>query len=241
MWTPLLEQFHLDADIILRVSLSCVAGFLLGVERERHGRAAGLRTTMLVTLAATIVMLISEFYYVETFNMLGARENSWRPDPTRLAAGALSGMGFLGAGVIVFERANVVRGVTTAATLWLACAIGMSFGAGLHGIGGLCSLVAFAILFWLPRMEALVQDNWYSELLVTMNTEQCSIEKLLEVIQRETSIKVLGIDLRDRPVEHEQRARLHLKYKKGDMETLTLGMTARISALPGVRETHWRN
>ena len=240
MWPHLLDQFHLDADICLRLALACIAGFLLGAERERHGRAAGLRTTLLVTVAACLLMVISEYYYVRTYDFLAAGQNSWRPDPTRLAAGALSGMGFLGAGVIIHERANVVRGVTTAASLWLASAIGLSFGAGMHGIGIICTLLAFVILYWLPRLEALIQDDWYTDFIVTVNTAACPIESLIDAIET-IDVAVVGIDLRSRPIAHEQRARFHLKHKKSELKTLALSMTARINALPGVRETHWRD
>lgn len=87
-------------EILLRIGLTLVAGFILGIERERHGRAAGLRTTLLVSLSACAVMIISDSFYVKSLAIVGS-EPAWHPDPARLAAGALSGMGFLGAGVII--------------------------------------------------------------------------------------------------------------------------------------------
>jgi putative Mg2+ transporter-C (MgtC) family protein len=238
MWHDLAQHFYLNGDVFVRLLLTVVAGFLLGLERERHGRAAGLKTTMLVTLSACMVMLVSEFYYVKTFDMLGEDVNSWRPDPTRLAAGALSGMGFLGAGVIVHERANVVRGVTTAATLWLSTAVGMCFGAGLHGIGVLCTLVAIFILFVLPLIEDLVQDDWFTDFTVVLDSRECSLEDLMARI-REAGVKISSIDLRSVHATGEQKATFHIKHKKNQLQGLALGLTKRIGALPGVKETHW--
>ena len=87
-------------EILLRIGLTLAAGFILGIERERHGRAAGLRTTLLVSLSACAVMIISDSFYVKSLALIGSAP-AWHPDPARLAAGALSGMGFLGAGVII--------------------------------------------------------------------------------------------------------------------------------------------
>src|SRR4051812_46537490 len=102
-------------DLVLRLGAALVASAAIGLERESHGRAAGLRTTVLVGVAAAIAMGLSEAPYL---GVASSGTGTWRPDPMRLAAGVLTGMGFLGAGTIIKEG-NMVRGVTTAATLWL--------------------------------------------------------------------------------------------------------------------------
>src|SRR5258708_3810423 len=85
------------SDAALRLGLSLLIGLVLGFEREQHGRAAGIRTTMLVCVSAAIAMLLSQHLFIASSQGLSA----WRPDPARLAAGVLAGMGFLGAGVIM--------------------------------------------------------------------------------------------------------------------------------------------
>src|SRR5688572_16880475 len=108
-------------DVLLRLGLACVAGLVLGFERERQGRAAGLRTTLLACVASTLAMLLAHHFVIE---YAASGSNAWRPDPGRLAAGILTGIGFLGAGVIMRHGA-LVRGVTTAAVLWYATILGL--------------------------------------------------------------------------------------------------------------------
>src|SRR4051812_6391896 len=139
--------------MLLRLGLAVLAGVVVGYERESHGRAAGLRTTMLTCVAAAAAMILSTSIY-EGANIA----INWRPDPTRIAAGILTGIGFLGAGAIVREG-KTVRGVTTAAVLWFVTIIGMAFGAGqiVLGLLGLC--VALGTLFVLPGVEAGIKND----------------------------------------------------------------------------------
>src|SRR5690606_29104215 len=111
--------------VLLRLGLAAMAGAIVGLERESHGRAAGLRTTMLVCVSAAVAMLVSHALFVASTGP----GISWRPDPARLAAGILTGMGFLGGGAIIREG-NMVRGVTTAAALWFVTVLGLAFGSG---------------------------------------------------------------------------------------------------------------
>src|SRR4051812_13038964 len=102
-------------DMLPRLGAALGASATIGFERESHGRAAGLRTTVLVGVRAAGAMALSEAPYEV---VAPAGTGTWRPDPMRLSAGVLTGIGFLGAGTIIKEG-NMVRGVTTAATLWL--------------------------------------------------------------------------------------------------------------------------
>src|SRR6185369_4643436 len=114
----------LDAvDMVVRIGLAFLVGLVLGFERERHGRAAGMRTTMLVCVSSAIVMLFSQYLFLESSSATAG----WKPDPARLAAGVLAGMGFLGAGVIVRQE-NIIHGVTTAAVLWFSSILGLVLG-----------------------------------------------------------------------------------------------------------------
>ncbi|NQU44138.1 MgtC/SapB family protein, partial [bacterium] len=191
MWWQILEPWWLELsgwwqasvvdlrpEYLVRIGLSLFAGFVLGVERERHGRAAGLRTTLLVCLAACVGMILSDSFYLHSLNLTG-NSTAWHPDPARLAAGALAGMGFLGAGVIVRQTTHLVRGVTTAATLWFATVLGLTFGAGAIGTGLLSTVIAFAILYILPHVESHIHDDWYSDLTILMDTTTSSVSDVL--------------------------------------------------------------
>jgi putative Mg2+ transporter-C (MgtC) family protein len=135
---------HLEwTEIALRLALALVAGLLIGLNRSKHGHAAGLRTTMLVCLAATVAML--------QVNILldtgGRRSDSFMMlDLMRLPLGILSGIGFIGAGAIL-RKGDMVQGVTTAATLWFVTVIGLCLGGGQIGLG-LTSLALALIILW---------------------------------------------------------------------------------------------
>jgi putative Mg2+ transporter-C (MgtC) family protein len=108
-------------DLLLRLATATVLGALVGLERERLERAAGFRTHALVCVASALIMVVSTYGFPEGFDL----------DPSRIAAQVVSGIGFLGAGVIIFRR-NTVRGLTTAASLWAVAGVGLTAGAGLY-------------------------------------------------------------------------------------------------------------
>lgn len=113
-------------DVLLRLGVATLLGLLIGLERERLDRAAGLRTHTLVAIASCLVMIVSAFGFSDTITP--ARLVSF--DPSRVAAQVISGIGFLGAGVIIFRK-NTVRGLTTAASVWSVAGVGLAAGGGL--------------------------------------------------------------------------------------------------------------
>src|ERR671938_376687 len=115
-------------EVVLRVVLAAVLGGAVGVEREIREREAGLRTHLLVSVGAALFTLASAYGFREFLTNGGSVV---RADPTRIAAQIVSGIGFLGAGAII-RQGLAVRGLTTAATLWLVAAIGMAAGAGYY-------------------------------------------------------------------------------------------------------------
>jgi len=140
-------------DIVVRILATLVASALIGFEREERGKAAGLRTTMLVGIAACLAMVEVNLLLATT----GKTPSSFsQMDPMRLPLGILSGVGFIGGGAILRRGRNLV-GVTTAATLWFSTVLGLVFGAGDYwlGIGG--TVVGIAVVrglrFLEPRMR----------------------------------------------------------------------------------------
>ncbi|HEY8684521.1 MAG TPA: MgtC/SapB family protein [Chloroflexota bacterium] len=130
-------------EAILRMGLALGLGALVGAERQRGDHAAGMRTHALVCLGSTIFMLVSAYAFPELTQASGGRV-----DPTRIAAQVVTGIGFLGAGMIFTQR-NVTRGLTTAAGLWVVAGIGLGIGAGMYFValgGTILMLVVLAIL-----------------------------------------------------------------------------------------------
>jgi putative Mg2+ transporter-C (MgtC) family protein len=129
----------LDLELIGRIVLGFVLGGVLGWERERAGRPAGLRTHMLVTAGSTAFMIVS----VYGFTGMGTVQ-----DPARVAAQIVTGVGFLGAGTI-WRTTSAIRGLTTAASIWLAAAIGMLVGAGMYLLAFVTAILGYICLEWL--------------------------------------------------------------------------------------------
>lgn len=113
-------------DLVLRLAMATLLGGLVGLERERLDRAAGLRTHALVAVASALIMVVSTYGFP-----LPPEGAEGSLDPSRIAAQVVSGIGFLGAGVIIF-RDNTIRGLTTAATLWAVAGVGLAAGGGLY-------------------------------------------------------------------------------------------------------------
>ncbi len=144
---------HIDwSTVILRLALSALAGAAIGVNRGEEDRPVGLRTTMLVTLAATISMIQVNLL----LPVAGKVADSFvTMDLMRLPLGILSGIGFIGAGAIV-RRGSLVHGVTTAATLWFATVMGLCFGGGQNGLGLAALALAILVLWPLKWVERWV-------------------------------------------------------------------------------------
>src|SRR6185437_11956547 len=131
-----------------RLASAAVLGALVGLERERHEWAAGLRTHMLVCVGSALVMLVSMHGFAE---VQGERNISF--DPSRVAAQVVSGIGFLGAGTILFLRQEVIRGLTTAASLWTIAAVGLATGGGMYVAAVAATACALIILALVKPIE----------------------------------------------------------------------------------------
>jgi putative Mg2+ transporter-C (MgtC) family protein len=150
-------------DIALRLALTAAAGALFGINRSEKGRSAGLRTTLLVALAACIAMLLANRLTLPAGSPTLANPG----DPLRLPLGVLSGMGFIGAGAIL-RRDNLVLGVTTAATVWFVTIMGLCFGSGQLGLGGVAAILGLAVLGGLQWAENRLPRERHAVLILTV-------------------------------------------------------------------------
>jgi putative Mg2+ transporter-C (MgtC) family protein len=140
-----------DVEMTLRILLAFALGALLGWERERAGRPAGLRTFMMVTAGSAAYTVVS---------IWGFEGQGTVRDPGRVAAQIVTGIGFLGAGTI-WRTPSTVRGLTTAATIWFAAAVGMMAGAGLYLVATTTAIFGFVCLQWLrsPARRAAMRGE----------------------------------------------------------------------------------
>ena len=139
-------------ELISRLLLAAALGSVIGFERERLSWAAGLRTHMLVCVGSTLIMIVSAFGFAD---VLGTPHVEL--DPSRIAAQVVSGIGFLGAGSILL-RGEIVRGMTTAASLWSVAAIGLAVGGGLYVAAVAATVIILIILAGIKPLE-----KWYFE------------------------------------------------------------------------------
>lgn len=131
---------------IIRIILAFVLGGVIGLEREKKGVGAGLRTHILVTVGSALVMLTSLYIYGIY------QKNTCSIDPGRIAAGVITGIGFLGAGTIIRSREGI-HGLTTAASIWISAAIGLAVGCGYFSAAIIVTVVSYLSLSILKRLE----------------------------------------------------------------------------------------
>jgi putative Mg2+ transporter-C (MgtC) family protein len=163
-------------DVCIRISLAVLAGILIGYNRSEAGKDAGLRTTLLVCLAACLAMLMTN----ALLGQAGKASDSFiQLDLMRLPLGILSGVGFIGAGAIL-RKDGLVKGLTTAATLWFVTVVGLCFGAGQLGLGIAGLVLGIAVLWLMKAVESRLSCEIHAELRVTYERGGFSRETLTD-------------------------------------------------------------
>jgi putative Mg2+ transporter-C (MgtC) family protein len=153
---------------LYRLILAAFLGALIGLERDVHGRAAGLRTHLLVSMGAAVFVMLSEL--IASFGRTASGTGMAVSDPGRIAAQVVTGIGFLGAGTIIKEGLTI-RGLTTAACLWVVAGIGMASGAGYYKIAIAATSVSLCCLIGLRYFERLYQKDAYRTLAIVTNRD----------------------------------------------------------------------
>ncbi len=169
----------LQIEFVLRVLLSSVCGMFIGWERERRLKSAGLRTHMLVALASSLMMVISKYAFMDVVYL-----QSVQVDASRVAAGVVQAIGFLGAGVIFVKKDNIV-GVTTAAGLWATVGIGLTIGAGLYVLGISCTALIILIQLIVHRGEHKAFNSNNGSIEINLTRNNLSLEEAKEKIEKD--------------------------------------------------------
>jgi len=166
-------------EIIIRLSCAALCGAIIGIERERKEWAAGMRTHMMVAVGAALYMIVSAYGFEDIL-----KHESVTLDPSRIAAQVVSGIGFLGAGMIIFLRHGVIRGLTTASGLWTVAAIGLAVGSGMFWAGLATTAIAITILWLLQPIEAMFFSKKVSKkLLIQIASSDDSSFVLNDILQ----------------------------------------------------------
>ena len=165
------SQFSLlqNLDFAIRILVACLCGFVLGVERSRRFKEAGVRTHMIVCAGAALIMIVSKYGFADLTSAAGEAFNGTRgADSARLAAQVVSGVSFIGAGII-FKNGGSIKGLTTAAGIWAAAGIGLAIGAGMYFVG-ILGTVAVALIQMMMHIVTVGQDSF----------KHCNIDILVE-------------------------------------------------------------
>ena len=165
-------------EMVLRLLLGAVIGGIIGYERQVHGRPAGFRTHILVCVACVLLMNVSGYYH-----SLGVSEPAYlRADPGRIAAGAITGVGFIGAGVVL-RTGFSIQGLTTAATIWMVSAIGLAVGEGLYLAGIVTTGITMFALVVLRRIESRM-PKLYSRVLTIVTGDNVEEDDIIAVLTK---------------------------------------------------------
>jgi len=161
-------------EILFRLFLAALFGALIGLERERKDWTAGMRTHMMVCLGAALIMLVSSYGFSD---VLGTPHVEL--DPSRVAAQVVSGIGFIGAGTILFMRHGRIRGLTTASGLWTVAAIGLATGGGMYFAAAVTTVLALIILWALQPVENRIKRRFTKRTLRIETNQKANPNNIL--------------------------------------------------------------
>jgi len=220
-------------EVLLRLGLAAIAGTVVGINRGQRGRAAGLRTMFLVCTGSALAMIAAHWIYVIEGGSPGGDNNT-----SRFAQGILAGMGFLGAGAIV-RKGNLIRGVTTAASLWYVTILGITFGAGCYQIGLIAWGFAVLALFGLPHLEWHLQEDRYSTVSIVTRSDgiqESEFRGRLESLG--LSVERLRIDYH--VADKLKTMRCDVRYHVGRQFDYPQQVVGDLSHRAGVIEVSWK-
>ena len=187
-------------SMMLRIVLAMLMGGVIGLERERKGRAAGFRTYMLVALGAAVTVILSQYLdqMLDTFMKDAYDAVKSRTDVVRLGTQVISGVGFLAAGTVIVTGKLEVTGLTTAAGLWASACMGLAAGAGFIE----CVLVSFLLIVLsisvLPAIETLVLNRSRNMMLYVETENILQLSAIINYIKRE-DIRIFSVEISDKP------------------------------------------
>jgi len=179
-------------DILVHLVVAAIAGGVIGLERSFHGRPAGFRTHTLVCVASSLLMLVT-MYQGKWF--AGATLETVRVDPTRMAQGVMTGIGFLGAGVIMREGLSV-RGLTTAASIWITAAIGILAGVGFYSAVLTAVLITIGTLTVFRKIENRMPSQIFAHHTLVFNRENHMGEAAVRLLLEQNGFSVASINYR---------------------------------------------
>lgn len=226
-------ELHWPA-IVVRLILTLLAGALLGVERSRNGHPAGLRTVILVILAASVAMIQMDLLLPTS----GKTPSSFSVmDVMRLPLGILTGVGFIGAGAIL-RKGNMVVGITTAATLWFATVVGLCLGGGQLALGCVAAVIGYLVLSSLRWLEKRFERYQPATLTLIANENVFTPDHLRARLQA-AKFRVTTISVAYSREERRQRIRCEVRWPTAHASDVP-AILQELERTPGLIQLAWR-
>lgn len=227
-------EIHWQA-IAFRLVLTVLAGGLLGAERSRTGHAAGLRTTLLVTLAASVAMIQMNLLMQSNGKLPGSYAVM---DVMRLPLGILTGVGFIGAGAII-RKNELIVGLTTAATLWFATVIGLCLGGGQLILGSISTLIGFAVLWGLRALELRIELYQTGELKIVLSNDHLSAHDLRDRLEK-ADFRIQSFSMTHNISERSKTFGCEVRWRSLRANAVIPHIVAELEQVPGIIELEWR-
>jgi len=221
-------------EIAIRLILTAFAGAVIGINRGGHGHPAGLRTTLLVCMAASIAMIQANLL----LGTAGRLSDSYvTVDVMRLPLGILSGMGFIGGGVIL-KRDNLILGVTTAATLWFVTVIGLCLGGGQKVLGMTGLSFGVAVLWGLKFLELRMPVDRTATLVVRSALDRATEQDIHKILLA-AGFEVIEASMTYDTAEQRQEIRCELRWRAFPNDTRQPSFLIELAQVPGITKVDW--
>ena len=198
------ESIMGNLQLILRIIVAGLCGIAIGYERKNRAKDAGVRTHCIVACASALMMIISKYGFNDFFEA-GAFMGDVRLDPSRMAQGIVTGVGFLGSGMIFVQR-GTTKGLTTAAGIWATSGIGMALGAGMYVMGIMSTVIILVVQFVFHFKSKLMITHKAKRLTITGVTEEDFEEKTIAQLNN------MGISVTDISVSKNAEGMFDYKF-----------------------------
>ncbi len=199
-----------------KLFIAAILGGFIGWEREKRGRPAGLRTHLLLCVGVALMMLVSEHIFVHY--QAYKSDSVLRIDPARIAAQVVTGVGFLGAGTIMRFRASV-RGLTTAASLWVVSGIGLAVGSGFILPAVFTTIIAIITLIFLPKVEGEMEKDKYMTIKMLISGQEHFLDNIKNILEK-NSVKLQNYKFEKDVQKKEIVYDMNVKFKDEKMLVL---------------------
>ncbi len=227
LW-PVLAQFTapelwVQVEYLVRIFVAACLGLLIGSERKNRNKSAGIRTHVIVALGAALIMVVSKYGFMDVE----------RADAARVAAQVVSGIGFLGAGVI-FVRNNLVNGLTTAAGIWATAGVGLALGSGMYVVGISSALMVLLIQFVMHRIAYFADVASGGLIRMTLVKREGIVQSMEEYLQRE-KLSVISVKI-NKTKKDEVKLEFDVVFPPGYKKTKLLARLVEMDDVLAVSE-----